>query len=363
VASISVDVAVCGGGLVGAAVAYGLALEGLKVAVLDQGDVAYRASRGNFGLVWVQSKGVNMPDYASWTQRSATLWPSLRNRLESETGVDVNYDRSGGLHLCFSEEDLEKRRDLIHRMDNILGPRSYGTKLLDRQQLKDIMPGLGPDVIGASWSPHDGHASPLRLLRALHSAIARCGGQYHADHAVDGIEPRHGVFIVSAGQLKIEAKQVVLAAGLGNRALGPMVGIDVPVKPLKGQILVTERCKPVMPMATHIIRQTAEGTIMLGDSYEDVGFDVTSTAPTIETIAEQAIKIFPMLRDVRLVRTWAALRVMTPNGIPLYRRSSLHSGAFALNCHSGVTLAAAHALALAPMIARGEMSTELANFS
>ena len=71
------DAIVIGGGLVGSAIAYGLAREGLRVALVDEGDVAYRASRGNFGLVWVQSKGDGAPHYQRWTRRSADQWPAL----------------------------------------------------------------------------------------------------------------------------------------------------------------------------------------------------------------------------------------------------------------------------------------------
>src|SRR6266705_5384568 len=75
------DAIVIGGGLVGSAIAYGLARAGLKAALLDEGDVAYRASRGNFGLVWVQSKGDGAPHYQRWTRCSADQWPALAAEL------------------------------------------------------------------------------------------------------------------------------------------------------------------------------------------------------------------------------------------------------------------------------------------
>ena len=78
----SFDAIVIGGGLVGAAIAYGLGRGGLKVALIDEGDVAYRASRGNFGLVWVQSKGLGAPHYQRWTRASAAEWPSLAAELQ-----------------------------------------------------------------------------------------------------------------------------------------------------------------------------------------------------------------------------------------------------------------------------------------
>ena len=83
----SFDVAVIGGGLVGSAIAYGLAEYGPRLVVLDEGDVAYRASRGNIGLVWVQSKGQGSPDYGAWTLASAQAWPKLAGALRESTAT------------------------------------------------------------------------------------------------------------------------------------------------------------------------------------------------------------------------------------------------------------------------------------
>jgi hydrogen cyanide synthase HcnC len=104
------DAIVIGGGLVGSAIAYGLAREGLRVALVDEGDVAYRASRGNFGLVWVQSKGDGAPHYQRWTRRSADQWPALAAELSARTGISVGHERPGGVHLCLGEAELDERR-------------------------------------------------------------------------------------------------------------------------------------------------------------------------------------------------------------------------------------------------------------
>src|SRR6266446_2991498 len=94
------DAIVIGGGLVGSAIAYGLARERLKTALLDEGDVAFRASRGNFGLVWVQSKGDGAPHYQRWTRRSADEWPDLAAELLASTDISVGHEWPGGVHLC-----------------------------------------------------------------------------------------------------------------------------------------------------------------------------------------------------------------------------------------------------------------------
>ena len=101
---------------------------------------------------------------------------------------------------------------------------------------------------------------------------------------------------------------------------------------------------------------------MLGDSQEDAGFDTTTKVSTLQQIAARNIQVFPALRSANIVRTWAALRVMSPDGFPIYQQSERYPGAFAATCHSGVTLAGAHALALAPAILSGELPDELDAF-
>src|SRR6266702_2796662 len=110
------DAIVIGGGLVGSAIAYGLARAGLKTALLDEGDVAFRAARGNFGLVWVQSKGDGAPHYQRWTRLSADQWPSLAAELLAKTGIAVGHERPGGVHLCLSAAELAVRRQMMERM-------------------------------------------------------------------------------------------------------------------------------------------------------------------------------------------------------------------------------------------------------
>jgi glycine/D-amino acid oxidase-like deaminating enzyme len=155
----------------------------------------------------------------------------------------------------------------------------------------------------------------------------------------------------------------VLAAGLGNATLASHFGLKAPVRPQRGQVLVTERARAALPMPTTTIRQTGEGSIMLGDSVEEVGFDTRQSQPVMAEIAHRAALCFPWIGKLNVVRAWSALRVMSPDGLPIYDQSETLPGAFTANCHSGVTLAAAHGKLLAPMIARGELDPFLAPFS
>ncbi len=355
------DLIVIGGGLVGGAVAWGAARLGARVALLDEGDVAFRAARGNFGLVWVQTKGAGMPPYAHWTRRSAELWPELAQAMAGRTGVDVALRQPGGLMFCLSDEEMERRAALVARMHNESG--GIGTRMLDRAEVRALVPAVSDQVVGAAFCPADGHANPLKLLRALHDALLRESGDYLPNRRVGSITPQAGGFRIEAGGEVFTCAKVVIAAGLGSAALAPMVGLEMPVRPVRGQIIVTERMRPFLEHATHVVRQTEEGSVMLGDSQEDVGFDNATTVPVISDIAARNLLVFPHLRDANIVRVWGALRVMTPDGFPIYQQSARHPGAFAATCHSGVTLAGAHALALAPAIMAGALPPALDAFT
>ena len=350
------DLIVIGGGLVGGAIAWGAQNRGASVVLLDEGDIAYRAARGNFGLVWVQSKGAGMPPYAQWTRQSAALWPRLADRLHEATGVDAALRQPGGLAFCLSDKEFDERESLIRRMHNESG--DIGTRMLSRREVRAMVPGLGDEVTGASFCPIDGHASPLYLLRALHQDL-----DYRPNRRVCAIEARPGRFTVKTGTETYIAPRIVIAAGLGSRDLAPMAGLHMPVFPLQGQIIVTERVRPLIDYPTHLLRQTAEGTVMLGDSQEDVGFDTSTRIAVLKKIADRNTRIFPALKDASIIRMWAALRVMSPDGFPIYEQSEQFPGAFAASCHSGVTLAAAHALALAPAILDGVLPALLSAFT
>jgi hydrogen cyanide synthase HcnC len=358
------DYAVIGGGLVGVAIAYGLARRDKRVIVLDEGDNALRASRGNFGLVWVQGKGQGLPAYSSWTQLSARLWPQFAGMLRDEAGVDVALEQAGGFHICLSEAEMRARVDALGKLMAQPGFETYEVQTLDRRQLQTYYPGIGSDAIGGTYSALDGHLNPLKLFRALHLAVQRRGAAYRPNAAVTGIMRDASWFVLACADGKtVHAQRVVLAAGLGNARLAPMLDIELPVRPQRGQILVLERIRRFMDHPVVTLRQTDEGTVLIGDSQEEAGFDDCVSTTILATLADRAVRTFPALGDARVVRTWGALRVMSPDGFPVYTQSRVQPGAFGATCHSGVTLAAVHALVLAPQIIEGNLGASLAPFA
>jgi glycine/D-amino acid oxidase-like deaminating enzyme len=353
------DVAVVGGGLLGSAIAWGIGRLGKKAVVLDEGDIAKRASRANFALVWVQSKGLGMPAYTGWTVRASETWGKLAAELKDQTGLDVALQQNGGFHLTLGENEFAQRAQLVTRMHNQVGAADYKMEMLSASEVRRMLPLIGPEVSGGSFCPLDGHVNSLRTFRAFHTGLKLFGVDYFPERPVSAISRSGGEFRLSTSQGEIRASKVVLSAGNTNQSLAPMVGLSAPMGPTRGQIVVTERTMPFLPHPLTTIRQTDEGTVMIGDSKEERTDPAGLTIGVSATEAERAVRQFPLLANVNVVRTWSAIRVMTRDGFPIYDESESHPGAFTVCCHSGVTLAANHALTIAPMIARGALDKSL----
>ncbi len=355
------DFIVAGAELVGSAIAYGLAKQNLKVAVLDEGDRAFRASRGNFGLVWVQGKGWDNPAYAQWCSDAANLWPTFNDELRSETGIETDYQLSGGMVFCLDQDEWDRRTEQLASVrKHTNGAFEY--EMLEQAALKKRMPQVSDAVLGASYSPQDGHVNPLYLLRALHQRMDKLGVAYRPNHPVERIEKYEGGFRAHTAQGIVSAERTVLCAGLDNQRLSEMLGIHMPVIANRGQVLITERVQPFLKYPTLQVRQTAEGSMQIGDSHEDVGLNDGTSTEVMQMIAARAVRMFPLLSRVRLIRAWGALRVMTPDGFPAYQQSERCPGAYAISCHSGVTLAAAHAGPVAEWVADGHEHPLLKHF-
>lgn len=361
------DIAIIGGGVVGMTLAYGLSgdggsSDGLRISVLDEGDVAHRASRGNFALIWVQGKGLSMPEYALWTMQSADLWSMFAQNLGKETGVDLAHARRGGFTPLLDEAELERRAADLTRLHNQV-PGAAGFEVLGSAALKAILPQIGREVVGATFCPADGHVNSLRFFGALHQAALLRKVDYRSNASVISITHTGDGFHIATEAGQIRAQKVVLAAGLGNARLAPMVGLEAPVRPQRGQVMVTEKLAPFLEYPLVSIRQTDEGGVMIGDSKEEVGFDNGTDQQVLARIAARAVQVFPVLSQAQIIRSWGALRVMSPDGHPIYDQSRSCPGAYLVTCHSGITLAAAHAAIVAPAIASGIWPEQLKVFS
>jgi len=359
------DYIIVGGGIIGSAIAYGIANKGFSVAILDGGGDAYRASVGNFGLVWVQGKGQGSPSYAEWCHETASLFPDYAQWLQEETGVDVAYRKPGGLTLCHGEAEYEKRTQIIERLTRESRSGNYDCEMIDRQKIQQMLPklALGSKICGASYSPHDGHLNPLALLKALQTGFTRAGGTLFPGTTVRNLRYENNRFFATTTQESHSSTKIILAAGNAITHLAAMLGMHIPVSPQQGQLLVTERVQPCLSMPISGIQQTLEGSFVVGLSNRSVGFNTDMDVALMKQMAQRVVNAFPILSKLRLVRGWSALRVLSPDGLPIYQQSEDCPGAYAITSHSGISLAPMHQSHIVDWIIDGIEPKDFQTFS
>lgn len=278
--------------------------------------------------------------------------------------MSTHYAKSGGVNYCLSEAEFNKRAETMQRMRDQANEDPYEARMLDLGELQQLMPRaqFGFEVMGASFGPHDGTCSPLFLLRALHAGMTKKGASYRANAAVTSVKPVGARFEVQTAHGIISTPKVVLAAGHGSMPLEKALGFDVEIIAERGQIVVTERVAPMGILPANGVRQSTEGTVLIGTTTERVGLDVSTTPQAGATMVKRALRVFPVLAGVRIVRTWAGVRTLTRDKCPVYEQSDQYPGAFIATCHSGVTLAAVHANDLAEAIHQGKFTPQLDAF-
>jgi glycine/D-amino acid oxidase-like deaminating enzyme len=364
------DVCVIGGGYMGAAIALGLNREGARVLMVDRVSQIHKASRANFGLVWSQSKGGGNRPYARLSERAVREFGDFIKNIEEESGIDVELRLGSGLILSLGDQEFAARTAAIgkmHREAEAHGEK-HPSKLLDRNEIQELVgkAQLGEEVSGGSFSSIDGDVNPLLLLKAMRKVFINKGGFFVQGCSVNTIVRQGDSYLLetSDGSVgKIEAGKVVMAAGLGNIELYAKLGKDLPLVPQKGQLLVTERVKPFLPFPFSGIRQTGCGSVMIGYTQEDRGFDVSTSVPEAAGLAKRAVKIFPALQHTRVVRSWASLRVLTKDGLPIYDEVEGYPGCYILGTHSCITLASLHSSMFAPWILGDKRPIEIEIFN
>jgi glycine/D-amino acid oxidase-like deaminating enzyme len=235
---------------------------------------------------------------------------------------------------------------------------------LSADEIRKEEPMVGGETVGATFYPHDGHVNPLQLLQALAESCQKRGlAHYLGERLLQVSHDQDGFHLKTEKGLEVQSEKVVLCAGLGAKVLGPLFGFKGLVRPQRGQVLVTEKMPPVLNRPSVTIRQVNEGAIQIGDSKEEVGFNDNETQAQMARIAGNAIKVMPKLGQLRLVRSWGALRVMSPDGLPIYQQSKTMPGAFLVTCHSGITLAATHSRNLSRWLLGDADAPDLGAFS
>jgi len=342
---------VIGAGVVGLSIALGLLQKGKQVTVLNGDDSDLSASKGNFGLVWLQAKGSHFAPYAKWTHQAVKAWPEFAQSLEEFSQLNLALEQLGGYELFTNENEFEAfQADLKQQQVHLGDLSSY--EVLSGDELRQRYSGIGESVIGATFCPLDGHVNPLHLLSALRTAVLALGGKIISNAKVKNIFPtKQGGFELSLiDENHFNAERVILAAGLGANPLAKQLGFKTQVRPERGELLITEKISERLPFVSSTIRQVNEGGIQIGGTKDEVGLDDSESLSIMTKLAHHAVSVYPKLADVRINRAWSALRILSPDNYPVYAESHEHPGAYLVTCHSGVTLASVHSSILVDWI-------------
>ena len=365
----SADVIVIGGGISGSAAALGLVEEGAgKVIVFDEQLPSQRLSRGNFGLTWYMCKGGNNPIYARWCRMATQQWPDFASKLEEETGYDLELEWTGGAVQAFGEEQYEAHAKSIEdiRASCLEADLDYPVQMLSRKEFADLVPDIevGEDVTGVMYAADQGHVNPLKLLAAVRCSFQNKGGHYHGAHSVTSITPeKDGTITVKTSKGNFSCAKLVIAAGHGSTRLLATLGVKLHIYPSRGQLMVSERYRRVLRIPVLCTRQTPDGTFLIGLSTEDTALDNSVTLAAMKNQASNAVRLFPILKKLNWVRSWGAIRTMTPDGAPIYSRVPEHQNITILTLHSAVSLAPLKLSAIAPWILGKSEASQIAHFS
>ncbi len=209
----------------------------------------------------------------------------------------------------------------------------------------------------------DGSVNPMRLVEMYMKAAKKKGVTYEYYNQVTNLEKKQGVFEVTSQKGVYYAKNLVLAAGVWSAELGKMLGIRIPVRPVRGQVIVTEPLQPLINHTFSGMRQTKNGEILVGYSKEEVGFDRSSTLDVMQETAAMAAKIIPSLSKANIVRCFSGIRVMPKDELPILGGVPGIENLFVAALHSGMTLNPLVGTLMAELIVEGEPSIPIDHYS
>jgi sarcosine oxidase subunit beta len=331
----SVDVAIVGGGLLGTATAHFASSAGLSVALFERSDLASGASGAAFGGVSVSIYSYASPRvpaaYIALSKASLELYGSLQEEL----GEPMDFVRPGSLDpfLDPAEEPA--------RAERVVSLREAGidVEIVRGEELHEIEPAISAAIPGASYSPTDGHVTPPNAVLAFAGEARRNGAAIHTGVDVHGVLVEgNRVTGLRTSNGDIACGWVVIAAGTATAKLAATAGVDVPLHVSRGQMFVTERLPHLVSTYLHTIKQTPSGTIVIGATREP-GEDVPLvTADGTASMLAEAAELVPALRGVRLLRSWAGIRPVPPDGYPILGPTGV-DGLLVAVMHRGVTLA------------------------
>ncbi len=338
------EILVIGGGIAGSAAAFYLARRGRDVSLVERGEIASEASGANAGQIGAAGWG-DMPDLNSYLTMGSL---QLFKEIQLDLGYDIEFRQSGSLTAIQTSDQYDYMRDRVADMR----ANGFEVELLTAREARAMEPELNPDLLGYMYTPLRAQADPVKATRAFARAASSAGGRIFTNHSVSNIEARpSGGYLVETNMGKFACESLVIAAGAWCGPVGRMLGLDIPVVPVRGQMWATESLPPSLfltqssaesahawsandgsdadnpPELTHkngrritrhlYGRQRRNGEIIFGGDRELMGYDKTVDHAGIEVNKGHASDIIPMLSNLPIARTWGGLMPFSMDGAPI----------------------------------------------
>ncbi|RRI02031.1 FAD-binding oxidoreductase [Mesorhizobium tamadayense] len=362
------DVIVLGGGLMGTASAYFLAKRGARVTLIERNRVGTGATVASFGNIRRTGRHLSQLPLA---HRSLKLWGEAEKML----GRDVEFRAHGHIRLIFDEGGLTDMRAYAE------AARPWGLELeeLGQSEIRARFPGLGPDAIAASFSPHDGSGNPRLIAPAFADAARRLGADIVEGTEVKTIEHTGSGFLVASSKGSFAAECLLNTAGAWGARVAAQFGEEVPLDARGPQMGVTEplphRILPVVGVWTRdkghgaYLRQVERGNIVFGGAAERVPVDLdpghaTADPMRLPTQLRAVARLLPAIAKVAVIRTWSGCEGYVRDMLPVMGRSATTPGlfhAFGFSGH-GFQIGPGVGDAMAELIMTGRCETPLDDF-
>lgn len=306
------DVIVVGGGVMGMLTARQLLQRGVSVTLIEKSETGTEASWAGGGIVSPLYPWNYVPAISALSSWAQDAYPQLVAQLREETGIDAELNPCGLLMLDPAEFDKAQQwgRDFGKQVDAV------GSEFVSARE-----PAATPDFRRALWLPYVSNVRNPRLLRALGASLQRHPSFKLISHAeVTGLDARAEGVSVQCGHERIHGARVVLCAGAWSASLLKPLGFQLPVVPVRGQMLLFESSpgliRSIILKDGKYVIPRKDGHILVGSTTEEVGFDKSTTGDARQLLLQHAVNIVPALANVPVVKQWAGLRPGSPGGVP-----------------------------------------------
>ena len=318
---MQVDTAIIGGGVIGLAIGWRLAQAGQGVVIVERGKAGMGASHAAAGML-AAGVEVEPTEEVLWqlNRRSQQLWPDFAAELENASGMTIHYRREGTLSVALTPDDLRRLQQVFEFQ------RGHGVALqwLSAAECREREPALSSRIKGGLFSPDDHQVDNRLLAQALRQAFLAAGGRLIEDREARLIESDQRITGMDCGEGDpIWATQTILAGGAwSGRTPGLPSAIQLPIRPIKGQMLAVECGLPAL-IATVVWSPTVylvpreKGRLLIGATVEEAGFDSTLTFGGIFGLMEGAWRVLPALEEAKISEFWSGFRPGSPDDAPM----------------------------------------------